>query len=137
MHILFVTTYYRPHTGGLEILTEQLADELQQRGHEVSVMTSIAPGDRTGPDRLNGTNVWRNDVHGAVARRDFAAILREQRTSLEVVADLQPDVVHAHDAMPWTWLYLRLRGPTTSHRADIHTVMAAQYKFTGPGLAGL
>ena len=138
MHILFVTTYYRPHTGGLEILTEQLADELQRRGHEVSVLTSIAPGDRAGPDRLNGTNVWRNDVHGAVARRDYAAILREQRDSLEVVADLQPDVVHAHDAMPWTWLYLRAtRGRRPPVVQTLHNVLEGQYEFTGPGLTGL
>ena len=66
--------------------------------------------------------MWRNDVHGAVARRDYAGMLREQRASLQVAAELQPDMVHAHDAMPWTWLYLRLaRRPATSRGADVCT----------------
>ena len=40
MKVLFVLTYYRPHTSGLTIYVERLARGLAQRGHQVTVMTS-------------------------------------------------------------------------------------------------
>lgn len=40
MRILTVLTYYRPHTSGLTIYAERLAQALAMRGHEVTVLTS-------------------------------------------------------------------------------------------------
>jgi glycosyltransferase involved in cell wall biosynthesis len=40
MRILSVLTYYRPHTSGLTIYAERLAQAWAQRGHQVTVMTS-------------------------------------------------------------------------------------------------
>ncbi|MEX1248569.1 MAG: glycosyltransferase family 4 protein [Anaerolineales bacterium] len=40
MRILTVLTYYRPHTSGLTIYAERLAQALVRRGHEVTVLTS-------------------------------------------------------------------------------------------------
>jgi glycosyltransferase involved in cell wall biosynthesis len=39
MRILTVLTYYRPHTSGLTIYAERLAEALVHRGHQVTVMT--------------------------------------------------------------------------------------------------
>ena len=39
MRILIVLTYYRPHTPGLTIYAERLANALARRGHQVTVMT--------------------------------------------------------------------------------------------------
>lgn len=40
MRILSVLTYFRPHTSGLTIYAERLAQALVRRGHEVTVLTS-------------------------------------------------------------------------------------------------
>jgi len=40
MKVLIVLTYYRPHTSGLTIYAERLAQGLVARGHEVTVLTS-------------------------------------------------------------------------------------------------
>lgn len=40
MKILTVLTYYRPHTSGLTIYAERLAEALAARGHDVTVLTS-------------------------------------------------------------------------------------------------
>ena len=40
MKVLIVLTYYRPHTSGLTIYAERLAQGLVARGHQVTVLTS-------------------------------------------------------------------------------------------------
>ena len=40
MKILTVLTYYRPHTSGLTIYAERLAQAFVKRGHQVTVMTT-------------------------------------------------------------------------------------------------
>lgn len=40
MKILTVLTYYRPHTSGLTIYAERLAEAFARRGHEVTVLTA-------------------------------------------------------------------------------------------------
>lgn len=40
MRILIILTYYRPHTSGLTIYAERLAQAFARRGHTVTVMTS-------------------------------------------------------------------------------------------------
>ena len=40
MKILTVLTYYRPHTSGLTIYAERLAQAFAKRGHQVTVMTT-------------------------------------------------------------------------------------------------
>ncbi|MCP4544378.1 MAG: glycosyltransferase family 4 protein [Chloroflexi bacterium] len=42
MRVLVVLTYYRPHTSGLTIYAERLAQGLVARGHQVTVLTSHA-----------------------------------------------------------------------------------------------
>ena len=52
MRILTVLTYYRPHTSGLTIYSERLAEAFVKRGHQVTVLTtdlaSMAPLRRVG-----------------------------------------------------------------------------------------
>lgn len=62
MKILTVLTYYRPHTSGLTIYTEHLAEAFARRGHEVTVFTSQF--DKTTPlhESRNGVKIVRNKV---------------------------------------------------------------------------
>ncbi len=62
MHVLIVLTYYRPHTSGLTIYAERLAQGLAAQGHQVTILTSRY--DRTLPAReeLEGIRVVRAPV---------------------------------------------------------------------------
>lgn len=62
MRILTVLTYYRPHTSGLTIYAERLAEAFAARGHQVTVLTSrFDPS--TPPDEVrNGVHIVRAPV---------------------------------------------------------------------------
>lgn len=47
MRILFAVHYWLPHLGGVELEARQQALLLRDRGHEVTVLTSRLPGDRS------------------------------------------------------------------------------------------
>ena len=49
MRILIMLTYYRPHTSGLTIYAERLAQGLAARGHQVTVLTSHTHVERSHP----------------------------------------------------------------------------------------
>jgi glycosyltransferase involved in cell wall biosynthesis len=49
MKVLIVLTYYRPHTSGLTIYAERLAQGLAARGHQVTVLTSHTHVARSNP----------------------------------------------------------------------------------------
>jgi glycogen(starch) synthase len=138
MRILYVTPLYLPYLGGLEVLAGQLLAELRERGHEVSVLTSTDGGEPVGHDVVDGIDVRRTDAHAVIEARDLPGILRVQRETWEHVRDLRPDVVHAHDAAPSLWLYVRAaRHSRPPIVLTLHNVMTEQFRSTGADLAGL
>lgn len=62
MRILFVLTYYRPHTSGLTIYVERLARAMARRGHEVTVLTSHYSRDLLYSELMDGVRVVRVPV---------------------------------------------------------------------------
>lgn len=52
MRVLLVSAHFRPHVGGIETFTENLADGLSARGHEVTVLCCRT--DRTAPSAEDG-----------------------------------------------------------------------------------
>lgn len=140
MRIMFMSGQYLPFMGGLEVLTGQLLDELQSRGHDVAVLTSKG-ADQEVPDFeiVDGIPVRRTDIHQAIQARDGAAILRVQREIWECVREFAPDVIHAHDAAPALWLYLRLTRdrPHAPIVLTLHNVMSPHYAGNEQGLPGL
>ena len=59
MKILLVVSSYAPNTGGLQTVTRQLANELNTRGHSVSVVTNRFPRTLPAHEVLDGINVTR------------------------------------------------------------------------------
>jgi glycogen(starch) synthase len=138
VRIAFVTALYLPHTGGLEVLASQMLAELHQRGHDVTVVTSL--DDRTHPahEVIGGVEVVRTDAHDVIARRDLPGILRVQRDTWELLRHLRPDVIHAHDGSPALWMYLRAaRAARPPLLLTLHSVMTRQFASTGASLDGL
>lgn len=62
MKILTVLTYYRPHTSGLTIYAERLAEAFVKRGHEVTVLTSHFDKNSPNEEIVNGVRIVRAPV---------------------------------------------------------------------------
>ncbi len=62
MKILTVLTYYRPHTSGLTIYAERLAEAFARRGHEVTVLTSHFDNSTPAEEIRNGVKIVRAPV---------------------------------------------------------------------------
>ena len=124
MRIMMVTTLYSPWVGGLEILVQQLTRELSQRGHDLLVVTSHGEEAESGPGAVDGTPVLRVPVHRAIEQGDPANLFRVRRDLARAAGSFAPDLVHAHDAGPVLWWYLRTprRVPlvVTQHNVRAH-----------------
>jgi len=62
MRILSVLTYFRPHTSGLTIYAERLAQALVRRGHEVTILTSQFEKDLPLEEIVEGVRILRVPV---------------------------------------------------------------------------
>lgn len=62
MKILTVLTYYRPHTSGLTIYAERLAEAFARRGHQVTVLTSRFDPNTPAEEMRNGVRIVRAPV---------------------------------------------------------------------------
>ena len=62
MKILTALTYYRPHTSGLTIYAERLAEALVRRGHEVTVLTAHFDPGSPKEETVNGVHIVRVPV---------------------------------------------------------------------------
>jgi glycosyltransferase involved in cell wall biosynthesis len=62
MRILTVLTYYRPHTSGLTIYAERLAEAFARRGHQVTVLTSRFDPSTPLEETHNGVRIVRAPV---------------------------------------------------------------------------
>ena len=62
MKILTVLTYYRPHTSGLTIYAERLAEAFARRGHSVTVLTSRFDPATPAEEVINGVRIVRAPV---------------------------------------------------------------------------
>jgi glycosyltransferase involved in cell wall biosynthesis len=70
MEILFVVEYYSPHLGGIQVLFENVAQRLVDRGHDVTVLTSRTDGTEK-RERRDGVSVVRAPVIESLDRYTF------------------------------------------------------------------
>ncbi len=62
MKLLTVLTYYRPHTSGLTIYAERLAEAFARRGHQVTILTSHFDKSTPREEMRNGVRIVRAPV---------------------------------------------------------------------------
>lgn len=95
MNIVLVSAFFRPHVGGVEVYTEQVARELAGRGHRVLVLTSLLPGQRERFDEApEGYLVLRLDSGFLMGGRfPYVRTTVMNRFMLEVVEAFGPDAV--------------------------------------------
>jgi D-inositol-3-phosphate glycosyltransferase len=98
VRILFVSPYALPHLGGVEVAIDAVAEELQQRGHEVVHIASDAVRAGEAPAPPPGYRVLRVPANNALEDRTGAPWpLFGRRLLRALEAELpRADVVHAH-----------------------------------------
>jgi phosphatidyl-myo-inositol alpha-mannosyltransferase len=118
VRIALVTEFYYPHLGGVTEHIQNLAEQLESRGHSVVVITS-----RMGDGRGDATYVRRIGrsivilSNGSFARLTIGARLRLEIEG--ILREEQVDLVHVHGALAPT---LGLIAPTAAHRLGIPVV---------------
>lgn len=93
MDILQITPRYPPQTGGVETHTQQLSEELTDRGHTVEVLTTDAETHTTTRDKQNGITVHRHYGIAPANAYHFAPTLPKTIRD----AESRFDVIHAHN----------------------------------------
>ena len=92
MRILYLTTYYLPHSSGITVYMHRVARELVQRGHAVTVLTSRHSPALSEEEWLEGVHVIRMPVLFTVSKGPvMPAFFRVLCQYLEA-----HDVVHVH-----------------------------------------
>lgn len=92
MKILTVLTYYRPHTSGLTIYAERLAEAFARRGHDVTVLTSHFDPSSPAEEVKNGVRI----VRAPVAFRISKGVIMPTFGWLAWKYVLENDIVHLH-----------------------------------------
>lgn len=96
MRILFWSQSFLPQVGGVEVLAVPLISALQDRGHEVLVVTStIQDGPAAlGPASDGDLCIRRFPFDFVLIRRDPAEILSLRREVAQLANGFRPDLVH-------------------------------------------
>ncbi|MGI9597863.1 MAG: glycosyltransferase, partial [Acidimicrobiales bacterium] len=107
MRILFVTDFYHPYSGGVEIHVRTVAHELAARGHAVAVATLPTPAGVPAPTGDGPVAIYpvRHSAEILGARfnhqdRAWAPPFPDPVTGRglrRVIADFEPDLIHGHD----------------------------------------
>lgn len=99
MRIAIATHYFHPHTGGIEVVAEQHAERLAERGHDVTVLSSDVGADRSSVTR-DGYAVERYRAANPAERFGIPYPLPDpadlRRTVHDVVNGASTDVLHVH-----------------------------------------
>jgi len=115
LKILFVSEYYLPHIGGVEVVFMNLAERLASYGHDCSIITSSLPKTKK-YEEINGVRVHRVQVPDRGARYWFTFL------SIPKVLKMtkQADLVHTttYNAVFPAWVaskLLRVKSVITIH----------------------
>lgn len=151
MRILMLTDFYPPIIGGLELHVRNLSIELVRRGHQVTVITLWHEG-LAEEEHDTGVLIYR--IRGTIQRvkglfsntgRRFSPPLPDPEAVLaiqRIVTDIQPDVVHAHNWLMYSYLPLKhwSRAPLVMTLHDYSmacpkkTLMRDEQICDGPGM---
>ena len=104
MRVFYFCAAFRPTIGGLEVLTEEFAAAMTQRGHHITVVTA-------GNCSANAHSSWRGftihrlDFHRPLADRDLPRLRALHGQLREIRQSLQPDVIHWNESGPSSFFF--------------------------------
>jgi glycosyltransferase involved in cell wall biosynthesis len=98
MKIMLVTPYFYPKIGGVERHTYNIAKGLIDRGHEVTVLTTIPNSKEQVEDTIDGIPVIKLPISFTISMSPFNFAWYSQIK--KVIKDLKPDIIEAHAPVP-------------------------------------
>lgn len=108
LRIAHLGKYYAPVRGGIERVTQDLAEWQAARGHRVDVLVHQRPGLRSSvSEEANGVTVHRVGCFGAALYTPVSPAWPRQLAQL--LARAQPDVLHVQMPNPWCFFLLASR----------------------------
>jgi glycosyltransferase involved in cell wall biosynthesis len=99
MRLLFWVGSYEPESGGVAVVTRQLALSLAARGHQIHVVTQSALDDES-TDRDREGTVLRLPFHQAIASRNPERVAALCARVISLLNEVRPDVIHVHAIHP-------------------------------------
>lgn len=103
MKVLVISNFFPPHViGGAEIIAHHQAKALADRGHDVRVLAGDnsqgLPNYPTATETFDGLPITRVSLssHDFAPTGNNVCHPRVERIFLDLIADWQPDVIHAH-----------------------------------------
>lgn len=100
MKILFLTDSFPPKSfGGAGIVAFNLAKGLLDKGHEVSIITTIQKKSEEGKIKLQNLNIFRiySNYHSRwqawLSLYNYRTIFRVEK----IIQDIRPDIIHVHN----------------------------------------
>ncbi|MBI5799635.1 MAG: glycosyltransferase [Verrucomicrobia bacterium] len=114
LNLLHTVEFYAPHTGGAELVVQQLSERLARRGHRVTVATTKLP-DRAFRE-LNGVGIVEFAVSGKLAEGVNGEFARYQ----QFLREFNCDVMMNYAAQQWaTDLAMPLLQELRPRRANV------------------
>ena len=105
MRIFYFCAAFRPSIGGLEVLSEEFATAMSQRGHRIAVVTTCPWSEKPGESSWRGVTVHRLDLRRPLAERDLPALRVLHGQLRDIRHSLQPDVIHWNESGPSTFFF--------------------------------
>lgn len=105
MKILLWSELFWPHLGGIETFARILAEGLQERGFQFSIITSTL---KDSPERetLNGIEVFRLPLRTGFSG-DFFSIKKVLKKVSQIKTEFKPDLTHLNTAGPSFFYHLQ------------------------------
>lgn len=131
MRVLHVTDTFLPRVGGIELHVSDLATRQQGAGHQVHVLTA-----ERCPSKAGAAIVGAPVADGVALERLSARSGLGIGTALRhLMADIAPDVIHAHLTVgsPFTWAVLRNTNNVPAV-ASVHSMLPASAGLVRAGL---
>jgi len=94
VRILFWSTGFWPHIGGIEVLGVNFVQGLRERGHDVVVLAHRDPPELAPESDLGGMRIVRQPFNQALESRDVAAIVAVRAAVSALKREFAPEVVH-------------------------------------------
>lgn len=96
MKIVFITPFFLPHLGGVEIHVKEISSILVRMGHEVTILTSQHSDKLPLKSKVNGVSVVRLPHDTWLHKtKTWAAIKNHTQLFLDA------DIIHVHDVFWW------------------------------------
>ena len=96
MKVLYWTDFFLPAIGGVETFSGDLIPALQDRGYEVTVVTSPHEAGLPAAERVGSIPVHRFPIWQALRSKDLKELVAIRRAVAALKRQLEPDLVHLH-----------------------------------------